>query len=152
MIKGKTNLIIQSKPEDEEERSKRELQIDCYFEVLGQAWPHNPTTQGKPQPTEHWLLRSLTEFVVIVLYWYCIVLYVCGYRWILLKVLLFVVRIHSSTCVESPALYIEIPTQVYWTVSHLEYEIIRTPTKDGPRCRTQDYNYLFTSELLQKKK
>lgn len=53
MIKGKINLIIQSKPEDEEERSKRELQIDCYFEVLGQAWPHNLTTQGKPQPTEH---------------------------------------------------------------------------------------------------
>lgn len=45
--------MIQSKPEDEEERRKKELQIDCYFEVLGQAWPHNPTTQGKPQPTEH---------------------------------------------------------------------------------------------------
>lgn len=58
MIKGKINLIIQSKPEDEEERSKRELQIDCYFEVLGQAWPHNPTTQGKPQPTEHWPIEK----------------------------------------------------------------------------------------------
>lgn len=26
------------------------------------------------------LLRSFIEFVVIVLYWYCIMLYVCGYR------------------------------------------------------------------------
>lgn len=63
-------MIIQSKPEDEEERSKRELQIDCYFEVLGQAWPHNPTTQGKPQPMNTDLLRSLTELVVIMLYLY----------------------------------------------------------------------------------
>lgn len=39
--------VLESKPEDEEERSKRELQIDCYFEVLGQAWPHNPTTQDE---------------------------------------------------------------------------------------------------------
>lgn len=26
------------------------------------------------------LLRSIIEFVVIVLYWYCLMLYVCGYR------------------------------------------------------------------------
>lgn len=26
------------------------------------------------------LLRSFIEFVVNVLYWYCIMLYVCGYR------------------------------------------------------------------------
>lgn len=72
MIKGKINLIIQSKPEDEEERSKRELQIDCYFEVLGQAWPHNPTTQGKPQPTEHWPIEKshwiCCHCVILVLY------------------------------------------------------------------------------------
>lgn len=26
------------------------------------------------------LLRSIIEFVVIVLYWYCLMLYGCGYR------------------------------------------------------------------------
>lgn len=149
----KTNLIIQSKPEDEEERSKRELQIDCYFEVLGQASPHNPTTQGKPQPTEHWPIEKS--------HWICchcviLVLYNAVCLWLQMNTpQSFVV------CCANPFLNMcGKSSSVYWNpyTSLLNGKslgiwntVIRTPTKDGPRCRTQDYNYLFTSELLQKK-
>ncbi|XP_062591295.1 proteasome adapter and scaffold protein ECM29-like [Saccostrea cucullata] len=39
--------VFWSEAEDEEEKKKKEQQIPCYYEVLGQAWPYDHTTQDE---------------------------------------------------------------------------------------------------------
>ncbi|XP_061192483.1 proteasome adapter and scaffold protein ECM29-like [Saccostrea echinata] len=56
--------VLQSEAEDEEEKRKRDLQIACYYEVLGQAWPHDHTTQDEfSSPFCSLLCESLPQHV-----------------------------------------------------------------------------------------
>ncbi|XP_056020008.1 proteasome adapter and scaffold protein ECM29-like [Ostrea edulis] len=56
--------VLQSKTEDDDEKSKRELQRESYYEVLGQAWPHNHNTQDEfSSPFRCLLCESLPQHV-----------------------------------------------------------------------------------------